>query len=161
MTKPIPASVASSTSTTSSGWSFPDSLRRALAAVPETRGTRVIVLEPVTVAVPLPEGFDDIDLPVERAEQHPAAKQAIATGRRTVAEHFYAEGPRTLAYHRLQKGWSQKELAARLGTSQSYIARLEAGSIDPQVSTLTRLAAALEIRPVEVLEAITSGAGRS
>jgi len=121
----------------------------------------VIVLEPVTVAAPLPEGFDDIDLLVERAEQDPAAKQAIAAGRRTVAEHFYSQGTRTLSYYRLQKGWSQKALAARLGTSQSYIARLEAGSIDPQVSTLQRLAAALEIQPAEVLEAITSGAERS
>lgn len=153
------ASVASSTSTTSSG--FPDSLRRALAPVPETRGTGVTVLEPVTVAAPLPEGFEDIDLLVERAEQDPAAKQAIAAGRRAVAEHFCSEGPRTLSRYRLQKGWSQKELAAQLGTSQSYIARLEAGAIDPQVSTLTRLAAALGIQPAEVLEAITSRAGRS
>ncbi len=120
----------------------------------------MIVLEPVTVAASLPEGFEDIDLLVERAEQDPAAKRAIATGRRTVAEHFYSRGPRALSYYRLQKGWSQKQLAAQLGTSQSYIARLEAGVIDPQVSTLTRLAAALEIQPAEVLEAITSGAGR-
>ena len=145
--------------TTSSG--FPDSLRRSLASVPETRGARVIVLEPVTVAAPLPEGFEDIDLLVERAEQDAAAKQAIAAGRRAVAENFYSEAPRVLSYYRLQKGWSQKELAAQLGTSQSYIARLEAGVIDPQVSTLTRLAAALEIQPADVLEAITSGAGRS
>jgi ribosome-binding protein aMBF1 (putative translation factor) len=121
----------------------------------------VIVLEPVTVAAPLPEGFEDIDMLVERAEKDPAAKQAIAAGRRAVAEHFYSQGPRTLAYYRLQKGWSQKALAAQLGTSQSYIARLEAGSIDPQVSTLQRLATALAIRPADVLEAITSGAGRS
>jgi len=121
----------------------------------------VIVLEPVKVAAALPEGFEDIDVLVERAEHDPVAKQAIAAGRRAVADHFYSKGPRTLAHYRLHKGWSQKELAAQLGTSQSYIARLEAGVIDPQVSTLKRLAAALGIPPAEVLEAITSGAGRS
>jgi DNA-binding Xre family transcriptional regulator len=159
MTKIMNASVASSTSTTGSG--FPDSLHRTLAPVPETRGAAVIVLAPVTVTPPLPDGFEDIDLLVERAEQDPVAKQAIAAGRRAVAEDYYSQGPRTLSYYRLRKGWSQKALAAQLGTSQSYIARLEAGSIDPQVSTLQRLAAALEIQPTDVLEAITSRAGRS
>jgi ribosome-binding protein aMBF1 (putative translation factor) len=136
-------------------------VRRTLAAVPETRGTPVVVLEPITVAPALPAGFVDIDALVEQAEQDPGTKQAVAVGRRAVADNYYANQPRMLAYYRLQKGWSQKELASRLGTSQSYIARLEAGSIDPQVSTLKRLAAALEVQPSTLLDAIVSGANRS
>ncbi len=40
-------------------------------------------------------------------------------------------------------GLSQTEVAARMGTSQSAVARLEAGGVDVRLSTLDRYAAAL------------------
>jgi transcriptional regulator with XRE-family HTH domain len=40
-------------------------------------------------------------------------------------------------------GLSQTEVAARMGTSQSSVARLEAGLADVRVSTLERYAAAI------------------
>lgn len=43
-------------------------------------------------------------------------------------------------------GLSQQDLAERLGTTQSAIARLEAGRQEPTVGTLRRLAAALDCR---------------
>jgi DNA-binding Xre family transcriptional regulator len=158
MTQTIHVSSGSSPSTTPSA--LPDSVRRSLAPLPETRGKPVVVLEPVTVAVPLPEGFVDIDTLVDEAEQDPGARQAIIEGRKAVARNYYADGPRSLAWYRLARGWSQKELAARVGTSQSYVARLELGEIDPQVSTLRRLAAALELQPSELLDALPAGARR-
>ncbi|GAA0280230.1 helix-turn-helix domain-containing protein [Cryptosporangium japonicum] len=48
-----------------------------------------------------------------------------------------------LADHRRAVGLSQTELAARMGTSQSTVARLEAGDVDPRMSTLERYAEAL------------------
>jgi ribosome-binding protein aMBF1 (putative translation factor) len=135
-------------------------VRRTLAVVPASRGTPVIVLEPITVDTPLPEGFTDIDELIAREEKDPAVKQAIAEGNRTIAEHYYSESPRRLVYYRMHNGWSQKELASRLGTSQSYIARLEAGEIDLQVSTLNRLASVLDVPAAILLEAITVGAQR-
>lgn len=48
-----------------------------------------------------------------------------------------------LARRRHQVGLSQTEVAARMGTSQSAIARLEAGDNDVRISTLERYAAAL------------------
>jgi transcriptional regulator with XRE-family HTH domain len=39
---------------------------------------------------------------------------------------------------------SQTEVAARMGTSQSALARLEAGQSDARLSTITRYAAALD-----------------
>jgi ribosome-binding protein aMBF1 (putative translation factor) len=114
----------------------------------------VVFLEPVIVAATLPEGFADIDALVEKAEADPVTRQALVEGRKAIAQNYYAGGVRSLAYYRLEKGWSQKELAARVGTSQSYIARLEAGSIDPQVSTLKRLSAVLDVTPAVLLDAI-------
>jgi transcriptional regulator with XRE-family HTH domain len=44
---------------------------------------------------------------------------------------------------RVSTGLSQTEVAARMGTSQSAVARLEAGSADVRLSTLERYAAAV------------------
>ncbi|HVA03092.1 MAG TPA: helix-turn-helix transcriptional regulator [Acidimicrobiales bacterium] len=46
---------------------------------------------------------------------------------------------------RLSVGLSQTEVAARMGTSQSAVARLEAGEADIRLSTLERYAAAVGI----------------
>jgi transcriptional regulator with XRE-family HTH domain len=56
---------------------------------------------------------------------------------------------------RKQHGLSQTEIAARMGTSQSAVARLESGDLDARLSTLERYAAALgrtvdwQVRPSE------------
>ena len=44
---------------------------------------------------------------------------------------------------RLEAGLSQTEVAARMGTSQSAVARLESGQLDVRLSTLERYAAAV------------------
>lgn len=48
-----------------------------------------------------------------------------------------------LAARRERLGLSQTVVAARMGTSQSAVARLEAGEIDAKLSTVERFAAAL------------------
>jgi predicted transcriptional regulator len=48
-----------------------------------------------------------------------------------------------LAGARRAAGLSQTEVAARMGTSQSVVARLETGEIDARLSTLQRYAAAV------------------
>jgi ribosome-binding protein aMBF1 (putative translation factor) len=54
-----------------------------------------------------------------------------------------AELVRGLVEQRLAAGLSQTEVAARMGTSQSAVARLEAGATDARASTLERYAAAI------------------
>ena len=51
---------------------------------------------------------------------------------------------RAMIEARINKGMTQKELAQRVGTKQSNIARLEAGKGNPTVAQLTKLANALE-----------------
>jgi transcriptional regulator with XRE-family HTH domain len=46
---------------------------------------------------------------------------------------------------REKRGLSQRELAERLGTTQSAVARLEAGNVSPSLPTLDKVAAALGV----------------
>ncbi len=50
---------------------------------------------------------------------------------------------RALVAQRQAAGLSQTEVAARMGTSQSAVARLESGAADVRASTLERYAAAV------------------
>lgn len=59
----------------------------------------------------------------------------MAARRRALTEELVAR--------RLELGLSQTEVAARMGTSQSAVARLESGQADVRISTLERYAAAV------------------
>ena len=59
----------------------------------------------------------------------------MADGRRRLVDE--------LVTRRLARGLSQPEVAARMGTSQSAVARLETSAGDLKVSTLERYAAAV------------------
>jgi predicted transcriptional regulator len=52
-------------------------------------------------------------------------------------------GFKEMARRRRALGLSQTEVAARMGTSQSAVARLESGDADVRLSSLERYAAAL------------------
>jgi ribosome-binding protein aMBF1 (putative translation factor) len=58
------------------------------------------------------------------------------------------------------RGMSQSELAQRMGTTQSVVARLELGGVEPRFDTLDRVAAALDstlvvdIRPNEAAQTL-------
>lgn len=99
-------------------------------------------------------GALDIDDLVAELERDPENAKAIAKGRQWVAESFYADRS-SVAALRLRKGWSQAELARRAETSQPYIARLERGLVDPQISTVKKLAQALGVPVAELVDAIT------
>jgi DNA-binding XRE family transcriptional regulator len=62
------------------------------------------------------------------------SRRAAGTARRLIAE---------LTARRQSAGLSQTQVAARMGTSQSAVARLESGAADVRVSTLERYAAAV------------------
>lgn len=64
----------------------------------------------------------------------PGFREAAQRRRRLVEE---------LVSARQELGLSQTTVAARMGTSQSVVARLESGDLDMRLSTLERYAAAL------------------
>jgi transcriptional regulator with XRE-family HTH domain len=57
---------------------------------------------------------------------------------------FFAAVAEKVAARRQEKGYSQRELAELVGTTQSAIARLERGGRPPRIDTLLRIADALE-----------------
>jgi len=77
------------------------------------------------------------DLRAERLSQ-PEARQAYWAAMR--AFHIVEEVRRL----RTERGLSQQELAQRMGVTQSVVARLEAGGVEPRLSTLDRVAQALD-----------------
>lgn len=60
----------------------------------------------------------------------------------------FAENLRRL---RKQAGLSQEELGARAGIQMADISRYEGGGRDPRITTLARLAAALDVPLTELL----------
>ena len=59
---------------------------------------------------------------------------------------------RSLISQRLAKGWSQRELADRVGTKQPVISRLESGATKPSLTLLERVARALDADVVVRIE---------
>ncbi len=53
---------------------------------------------------------------------------------------------KSIITHRHKQGWSQGELAKRVGTKQPVISRLESGESNPTLELLQRVAKALELR---------------
>src|SRR5512135_2299611 len=73
-------------------------------------------------------------LPMLPGFREMALRRMASERRRLVAE---------LAAQRQSAGLSQTQVAARMGTSQSAVARIEAGDADVRASTLERYAAAV------------------
>ncbi len=53
--------------------------------------------------------------------------------------YFYIPSPEEIRRYRISLGLTQSELARRAKVSQSLIARIESGEIDPRVSTLKKI----------------------
>jgi transcriptional regulator with XRE-family HTH domain len=59
---------------------------------------------------------------------------------------------RKLAKARERRGLSQRALAERSGVNHITIARIETGQYDPQLSTLRRLAKALQVKVGDLVD---------
>ncbi|HET9017699.1 MAG TPA: helix-turn-helix transcriptional regulator [Thermomicrobiaceae bacterium] len=78
------------------------------------------------------------DYVAEREAQDPAFREARETHRAAFAFQL------ALVRARLDAGLTQQQLAARLGTTQSAVARWENGDVIPRLDTLQRLADVLD-----------------
>jgi len=89
----------------------------------------------------------------KRAQISPLGDDVAAAVARRRADPKYAEVEQRyeqsmaiadlVVLHRTRRGMTQRELARRMGTSETAVARLESGFHLPSTETLRRLAAAL------------------
>ena len=112
------------------GQSAPAGLAAGLKAGAAAGQAAELAAGPEAGSLPVMPGFRDMAL--RRADEQ-AARMAEDRGRLV----------RELAGQRQAAGLSQTEVAARMGTSQSAVARLESGTADVRASTLERYAAAV------------------
>lgn len=133
----------------------PKLVRRITTGDPTTTsdGT-VVVIEATVVHPPQPTGFRSIEDRLAEMERNPKRAEALDKARRRLAKTLQPDAP--LAALRMSRGLSQRELAGRLGTSQSRLSRIEAGLDDPRLSTVRKLADALAVDVNAIDEAIAA-----
>jgi ribosome-binding protein aMBF1 (putative translation factor) len=100
-------------------------------SVPGAAGEQLSASTGQDTSLPVMPGFR------EMAQRHTADEQA------SLMAEERGRLVRELAGRRQAAGLSQTEVAARMGTSQSAVARLESGTADVRASTLERYAAAV------------------
>lgn len=103
------------------------------------------------LAIPNTRSLDDV---ITEAELDPEKAQFLAAARQNMAAAAYSDEPETLTFLRLAAGLSQSRLAAKAGTSQPYIAKLEKGNADPSTEMIGRMAIALGYEEDIVFRAI-------
>jgi transcriptional regulator with XRE-family HTH domain len=59
---------------------------------------------------------------------------------------------RRIADHRAKLGWTQQELADRVGISRVAVSNLEAGTGDPSERTISLLAGVFKVSPYDLVE---------
>ncbi len=101
-----------------------------------------------------PAGSTGIDELVAEFEADPEMAPLLAEARRAIAHEWYSDGAPTLARLRLEAGLSQAQLAGRVATSQSHVARIELGQVDPSTDLIARIATALAVDATLVFAAI-------
>ena len=123
-----------------------ESEHNLISATSGVAGTAGSTSSEAGTTLPVMPGFREMALRRRADEQ--AAQMAEDRGRLV----------RELAEQRQAAGLSQTEVAARMGTSQSAVARLESGTGDVRASTLERYAAAVGGQITWKLDRPTEGA---
>ena len=97
--------------------------------------------------------MSNVDRPIDLDSTSPMQQRAARDSRQVI---------RKLAELRAERGFTQAYVAEKMGTTQPYVARLEAAGSDPRFSTLLRYA--LIVAGAALVAAILSeieGQGRS
>ncbi len=118
-------------------------------------GAAVFSLEVSVIHPPVRPGFSEVRDRIARLEADPRRAEGLARARERLAETIHEAG--TLAALRLSKGLSQTALATKAGTSQSRLSRIESGLDDPQLSTVAKIAQALDMDVAVVADALLRG----
>jgi len=100
------------------------------------------------------KGSTSLDEFLKEFDGDAEVQAAFTESRRQLAETLYADEPQSFSALRLKVGLSQAALAQRVGTTQSYIARVEKGTLDPSTEKVVQLAEALGVAESTAFAAI-------
>lgn len=141
--------------TTSAVKSLGESLRIGGRSEPRTGtgGTVIFGEFAAARALPIAGGVALQDL-IDELSAKPGFAQEMRSARRQLARTVYADEPQSFSALRLAAGLSQAELAVAAGTSQSHIARIEGGTVDPGTDVIARIAAGLDADDADVFKAV-------
>jgi DNA-binding XRE family transcriptional regulator len=90
-----------------------------------------------------------------KREKNPRFSGYLADARKQLARQAFPNGEnRSLQRLRLAAGFSQTQLAEKIGTAQSHIALIEHGKNDPGTDLITRIAEALSVESEVVFSAV-------
>lgn len=132
-----------------------ESLPIGLPSSPASSGGATVVSCEFNAVRPLPlPDTQTLDAAIGRYEQDPGRARLMREARRALARSAYGDAPDTLTAMRLTAGLSQAQLAERMGTSQSHIARIERGQNDPTTGVIERIASALAVDATTAFQAI-------
>lgn len=118
---------------------------------PPDRAPVLIANFDVPSSQPLRGGIPIASL-VDELERDPETAARLARARTKLAAAL--DSTETVRNLRMKAGLSQAKLAELARTTQTYVARLEAGSLDPGTDMLARLASALSVSPVALFNAV-------
>lgn len=93
------------------------------------------------------------DFMAQLCEEDSIFTEQLNAAHKWVADNFYNSNNQGLTKLRLECGLTQKQLAGKMNTSQAQLSRLEAGKQDPSLSTLKKLAQALNVDITTVIGA--------
>lgn len=97
----------------------------------------------------------------ERERGDPGYARGLKAARTALAKAVRHSSVESLQALRLHRGLSQAQLAAQLGTSQSHIAKIEAGQVRLYLDTAIRLADALDVGLDELRRVLPASTYRS
>jgi ribosome-binding protein aMBF1 (putative translation factor) len=93
-----------------------------------------------------PEGVRFVTKPLQRTKRKMLANRQVREAYEALSDEF--DLARELIAARARAGLTQAEVAERMGTTQSVVARLESGAQMPSVNTLLKFAKATRSRPI-------------
>lgn len=107
----------------------------------------------------IPEKGLSIEAFVDRWATDPVRRGALATARGRLARKTGRQDEISLRALRLRAGLSQSDVARAISTSQSHIARIEGGTLEPTMDTCRRLARVLDVDLNTIDQALQSQLG--
>lgn len=129
------------------------SLKLSNSDVKQTQGNVVYLFSNTSMKEALPKGCISADDLLNGLINTKEDAKLVTKSRKQIAKVFYSD-EKSLPALRMRMGLSQRGLAHKAQTTQSYIAKIESGNADPGRQMMLKLCTALKVDMNELNEAL-------